>query len=154
MTRRTPSAPTTRQTKTQGPVLRFPSEASSTSCPHCHKPFGPTDGLTVTRVGWGRKIEGWIFPTTICWSIIVVIGTLTFTALYVPPADAPLERGLGWFLVYAPLIPGGILTMISWCFPRIRIYHCRHCGETTEAAWSGHRGDIKRNAAASDSSFR
>lgn len=122
------------QAPARGLRFRFPTHAAdpAKTCPHCQQPYSPTDGLTVTRVPWGRKIEGWVFPVTVVWSIVLVIGTLTFAALHVPKPDAPLERGLGWFLVYGPLIPGGLLSILSWCFPHVRIHHCRHCGVSTE----------------------
>jgi hypothetical protein len=80
----------------------------------------------------GRKIEDLVFPVTAWWSAIFVSGMLLVMMFYRPSAGSTVERGIGWFIVYTPFIPGGILTIISWFFPHVRVYHCRHCGVETE----------------------
>lgn len=102
------------------------------SCPYCDRKYAPTDGLTVKRTPVGRKIEELIFPVTKWWTAIFITGVVVFAAIYRPPENSTLERGLGWFIVFVPLIPGGIMTAIAWFFPLVRSYHCRHCGKTHE----------------------
>jgi TRAP-type C4-dicarboxylate transport system permease small subunit len=102
------------------------------SCPHCDHDYSPTDGLTVKRVPMGRKIENLVYPVTMWWSAILVT-TVVYFAIFQPMDKFPMPgRAMGWGIMYAPLIPGGILTIISWFFPHVRIYHCRHCGIETE----------------------
>jgi len=80
----------------------------------------------------GRKIEELVFPVTAWWSAIFVTSMVLVATFYRPPGNSTLERGFGWFIAYMPFIPGGILTIISWFFPHVRIYHCRHCSLETE----------------------
>jgi hypothetical protein len=80
----------------------------------------------------GRKIEILVFPVTAWWSAIFVTSMLLVMMFYRPTGNFYLGRAIGWFLIYTPLIPGGILTIISWFFPHVRVYHCRHCGLETE----------------------
>ena len=101
-------------------------------CPHCDRDYAPTDGLTVRRTPVGRKIEELIFPVTGWWAAIFLTGVLIFAITYHPPPGSTVERGFGWFIIFVPLIPGGIMAIISWFFPMVRIYRCRHCGQTHE----------------------
>lgn len=106
--------------------------ASVKSCPHCHDEYALTDGLTVRRIPIGRKIENLVHPVSMWWTGIFLTSMVLIAAFYHPPSNSTLERGFGWFIVYAPLIPGGILTIISWFFPYVRVYRCRYCGVETE----------------------
>jgi hypothetical protein len=101
-------------------------------CPYCDREYAPTDGLTVKRTPVGRKIEELIFPVTGWWSAIFATSLFIFMAFFEMPEDLDAGRGIGWFIMYVPLIPGGIMAIISWFFPHVRIYHCRNCGKTHE----------------------
>lgn len=80
----------------------------------------------------GRRIENSVYPVTMWWTAVFLICMVLFGVSYHPPLGSTVERGFGWFLIYIPLIPGGILTMISWFFPSVRVYHCHRCGAETE----------------------
>jgi hypothetical protein len=106
------------------------------TCPDCAARYVPTDASTVRRTPAGRRVERMVFPVTIWWTALLLIAGGLFGALYTGPFGG-LEKGFGWMLIGLPLLPGLVLTIISWFFPHVRVYRCRACGGSTEVLLSG-----------------
>lgn len=102
------------------------------ACPNCGTAYGPFDGNEVARTKVGRVLERWIFPVTGAWCLLLFLAAVVFSGT--PSRGGSLERGIGWLLVGLPAIPGFVLWMASWFFPKVRRFHCRQCGVVTEMA--------------------
>jgi hypothetical protein len=77
-------------------------------------------------------LERWIFPVTGAWCLVILVAAVVLSGT--PSRGGTLERGIGWLLVGLPAIPGFALWVASWFFPKVRRFHCRHCGVFTEVA--------------------
>ncbi len=106
----------------------------SRACPECGEIYGPTDGLTVVRTRMGRRIEGLVFPVTVWWTGLFLVFCIGYAAFWPVEEGSKLQRGVAWFVIGVPLIPGMILSLVSWFFPYVRIFRCRSCGATDEVA--------------------
>ena len=78
-------------------------------------------------------LERWIFPVTGAWCLVILVAAVVFSGA--PSRGGTLERGIGWLLVGLPSIPGFVLWMASWFFPKVRRFHCRKCGVVTEVSF-------------------
>jgi len=106
------------------------------TCPGCAARYLPTDTLTVRRTPAGRRVERSVFPVTVWWTALLLVAGGWFGAFYRGPMGHQLEKGFGWMLIGLPLLPGLILTIISWFFPYVRVYRCRACGSSREVLLS------------------
>ena len=75
-------------------------------------------------------LERLIFPVTGGWCLVILLAALVLSGT--PSRGGTLERGIGWLLVGLPAIPGFVLWVASWFFPKVRRFHCRKCGVVTE----------------------
>jgi hypothetical protein len=100
-------------------------------CPGCGAALAPTDCMRVEKTKWGRRVEDAVFPVTMIWLVILAIA-LAWAMLQPVPEETTVERGLGWMIVGLPLLPGLLLTIVSWFFHSVRVCRCRTCGHRHE----------------------
>ncbi len=87
--------------------------------------------MQVEKTKWGRRLERAVFPVTMVWLVLLAIAAAWVANLPIPE-NRGLERGIGWMIVGLPLLPGLILTILSWFFRSVRVCRCRNCGHRHE----------------------
>ena len=81
-----------------------------------------------------RRLQALVFPVSGVWFGILLVGFTAFFLLYVPKGG--VDRGIGWMMICLPAIPGFVLSVLSWFFPRVRVWTCRQCGAVEEVPLS------------------
>ena len=99
-------------------------------CPKCGKELGMEDQRDVTDHPRARRLKSLALPVTWWWIGII---TVVFAILAFQPAGNGLpERGIGWMVAFLPFIPGFLIHVASWNFPKMRIWSCSQCGHRSE----------------------
>lgn len=101
------------------------------NCPQCGEKYGLLDFREAVPHRIARRLQSWAFPVSGVWSLILLIAVIVLGVFY-KPVGGTAERGVGWAILSLPAIPGVLLYAISWMFPNVRLFRCRHCGHQEE----------------------
>ena len=99
-------------------------------CLICGKELGLEDQRGVVDHPKARRLKSLTMPVTWWW---VGLLAVLFLILSLQPAGyGPPDRGLGWMVACLPFIPGFLIHVSSWAFPRMRVWSCSSCGHRSE----------------------
>jgi predicted RNA-binding Zn-ribbon protein involved in translation (DUF1610 family)/rubredoxin len=98
-------------------------------CPNCGKEMGAGDLSRDAPHQVARRLKELVFPVTFGWTLII-LAVLVPIWLVLPGSS--VDRGFGWLIICLPAIPGFFLTMLSWLFPKVRVWRCSRCGHVHE----------------------
>ena len=99
-------------------------------CPKCGKELGMKDQRDVVDHPKARLLKSLTFPVTWWW--IALLAVALAIVAFRPAGNGLPERGIGWMIAFLPFIPGFLIHVASWCYPRMRTWSCSDCGHRSE----------------------
>jgi len=102
---------------------------STLHCPNCGKDLGLRDHSEAAPHQFARRLKALVFPVTFVWTMLILAGLIPFAFL---SETGGFDWTLGWLVFSLPAIPGFLLSVLSWFFPKVRIWTCGKCGHVHE----------------------
>ena len=77
-----------------------------------------------------KRLKSLTLPVTWWW---IGILTVVFSVVaFMPAGNGTAQRGIGWMVAFLPFIPGFLIHVASWIYPRMRVWSCSKCGLGSE----------------------
>jgi DNA-directed RNA polymerase subunit RPC12/RpoP len=95
------------------------------ACPACGRLIALVGRRTTMRHPFAQMLEDQSFRITGWWSLLLLCALVASVTVGGLPL---IGRGLGWGLVFMPLLPGVLIWFLVRLFPTYRVTACPHCG--------------------------